>query len=132
MIPQYFDIEKFASDLSVQAKDSFPLDVPEDVKNFILKTIVEYIVLSGNWLKREKFNYSIDETILIIQLIGEWMFHKGIDNYKNNIPQEYWEHISQQLSVEIYESAKKSIAKGDTTEETINNVEVVVDKKIML
>ena len=68
----------------------------------------------------------MDQTRIICQLVGEWMFHKGIDNFKNEIPEEFWQPILQQIAFDIYETARKDILGGVDLDMIINNAENAV------
>ena len=126
MIPQDLNIEEFAQALAGQAAEAFPPELPDEVKQTVSQVVYEFIKIAGNALAGEQHSYNESETILVCQLVGEWMFHKGIDNYKNQIPQEYWKPILQQIAFAIFESAKNGVVNGATQDEIINNVEIAV------
>ena len=86
MIPQDFNVEEFAQALAGQAAEAFPPELPEEVKKIVTQVVYEFIKIAGNALNGEEHSYDQNETLLVCQLVGEWMFHKGIDNYKNQIP----------------------------------------------
>ena len=126
MIPKDLDLEEFAKSLSGQAGELFPPELPDVLKQTVIQVVYNFIKIAGNALNGEQRQYNQDETILVCQLVGEWMYHKGIDNYKNNIPQEYWEPILQQIAFAIFENAKNAVNEGKTQDEIINIAESAV------
>lgn len=127
MIPQDLNIEEFAQTLAGQAAEAFPPELPEEVKKTVTQVVYEFIKIAGNALGGEEHSYNQDETILICQLVGEWMYHKGIDNYKNQIPQEYWKPILQQIAFAIFEAAKNGVINGETQDNIISLAEQAVN-----
>ena len=119
MFSEKFDIEDFALDLSKQAQEIFPPEIPNNVKNFITQVIYEFIKIAYDALGKEERLYDVNESVLICQLVGEWMYHKGIDNYKNEIPQKYWKPILQQVAFAIWETAKEAIQSKNKEQDTI-------------
>ena len=126
MIPSDLDLEDFAKSLSGQAGELFPPELPDSLKQTVVQVVYNFIKIAGNALNGEQRQYNQDETILVCQLVGEWMYHKGIDNYKNNIPQEYWEPILQQIAFAIFENAKNAVNEGRNQDEIINIAENAV------
>ena len=104
MIPAELVLEDFAKDLATQASQAFPPDLPEQVKRIVTQVVYEFIKIAGDALNKEQHEYDVNESVLICQLFGEWMYHKGIDNFKNQIPQEYWRPILQQIAFAIFET----------------------------
>ena len=127
MIPQDLNIEEFAQTLAGQAAEAFPPELPEEVKKTVTQVVYEFIKIAGNALGNEEHSYNQNETILICQLVGEWMFHKGIDNYKNQIPQEYWKPILQQIAFAIFEAAKNGVIQGQNQDNIITLAENAVN-----
>ena len=127
MIPDELNLEEFAKDLASQASQAFPPELPEMVKKFITQVVYEFIVIAGKALKEEQRNYDINESVLICQLVGEWMYHKGIDNFKNQIPQEYWKPILQQIAFAIFETSKNAVASGDNQDAVIDKAQMAVE-----
>ncbi len=128
MIPggEEFNLEEFAQTLSSQAAEAFPPDLPDKVKKTIAQVVYEFIRISGNALSQDQRSYDINETVLVCQLVGEWMFHKGIDNYKNQIPEARWRDILQQLAFVIFEKAKNGVVEGVNQDAIISDVELAV------
>ncbi len=128
MIPQDANVPEFAQILSSQAKEAFSPDIPDNVKDYITKIIYEFINLAGKALNDDQENnYTMQQTQIICQLVGEWMFHKGIDNFKNEIPDEFWKPILQQIAFAVYETARRDILGGADLDTIINNAENAVN-----
>ncbi len=127
MIPAELKIEEFAKDLATQASQAFPPDLPESVKRFVTQIVYEFIKLAGDALNKEEHEYDINESVLICQLVGEWMYHKGIDNFKNQIQQEYWKPILQQIAFAIFETAKASVLASEDQNMIIDKVQASVE-----
>ena len=86
--------------------DSFSSDIPDTVKDFIVDIIREFMGIADDTLKNDKENkYTLQQTEIICQILGEWLFHKSIDNYKNEIPKEYWRPMLQQIAFVVYNTA---------------------------
>ena len=128
MIPQDFNVEEFAQALAGQAAEAFPPELPEEVKKIVTQVVYEFIKIAGNALKGEEHSYDQNETILVCQLVGEWMFHKGIDNYKNQIPQEYWKPILQQIAFAIFEASKAGVVQGKSQGDIVDLAENAVNE----
>ena len=126
MIPNDLNIEEFAQTLAGQAAEAFPPELPENIKQFVAQVVYEFINIAGNALNGEEQPYTAEQTVLICQLVGEWMFHKGIDNSKNQIPEEYWKPILQQIAFAIFESAKNGVMQGQNQDYIINLAEEAV------
>jgi len=129
MIPKVLNIEEFAKALATQAGELSPPELPDVVKKTVTQTVYSFIKIAGNALNNEKEQYNQDQTILICQLVGEWMYHKGIDNYKNQIPQEYWEAILQQIAFAIFEAAKNGVNNGESQDNIISLAENAVSSR---
>ena len=127
MIPAELNVEEFAQNLAEQAAQAFPPELPESLKKFVTQVVYEFIRIAGNALNSEPNNYSQDETVLVCQLVGEWMYHKGIDNYKNQIPEEYWKPILEQIAFSIFEIAKNSVLAKDDPTITIDKAQAAVE-----
>ena len=127
MIPSDLNVEEFAKNLAEQASQALPPELPDNVKKLVTQVVYEFIKIAGNALNGEERQYNIDESVLICQLVGEWMYHKGIDNYKNQIPQEYWKPILQQLAFAIFEAAKKAVIEGKPQDAVIDAAQVAVE-----
>ena len=129
MIPSDLNIEEFAKGLATQAGELFPPELPAVLKKTVTQTVYNFIKIAGNALNNEPREYNQDETILVCQLVGEWMYHKGIDNYKNQIPQEYWEPILQQIAFAIFESSKNAVNNGESQDNVISIAENAVKSR---
>ncbi|MDD3594053.1 MAG: hypothetical protein PHX18_05440 [Candidatus Gastranaerophilales bacterium] len=121
-------IESFAQNLATQAKDAFPQDLPQEVQQFISNTIYEFVKMAAEALSGDtNTNYSDEQAVFICQSIGEWMFHKGIDNYRNSIASEDWANVLQQIASVVFEVAKE-ITTGIDTQELVGKIEQYVQQ----
>lgn len=121
-------IESFAQSLASQANEAFPADLPEDVKQFISNTIYEFVKMAAEALSGDpNVQYTDDQAVFICQTIGEWMFHKGIDNYRNGIASEDWANVLQQIASVVFEVAKE-ITTGADAQELVGKVEQYVQQ----
>ncbi len=127
MIPKELNLEEFAQTLATEASKALPPELPDVVKKSVTKTVYDFIKIAGGALNNEKVQYDQNETILVCQLVGEWMYHKGIDNYKNQIPQEYWQPILQQIAFAIFEAAKNGVNQGQSQDDIIAAAENAVN-----
>jgi len=127
LIPNDLNVNEFAQNLASQAAQALPPELPDPVKKIITDVVYSFIKIAGDALSKEEREYNIDETVLICQLVGEWMYHKGIDNFKNQIPQEYWRPILQQIAFAIFEAAKNAVIQGEEQTAIIDAAEIAVN-----
>ncbi|MCR4880953.1 MAG: hypothetical protein K6A44_03265 [bacterium] len=131
MFSEYFYTEEFAKNLASQAMDAFDAEIPEDIRILITQVIYEFILISCDELAKDRYKYNTDNIVLISQLVGEWMYHRGVDNYKNDLPQEYWQSVLQKVAFDVYKAAKNSVQLGESRETTIDKANSASERVYM-
>lgn len=124
-----FNYAAFANDLTQQAGEVIPPDINSDDAKFILDIISRFCNMAGDALVKEKDSkLDSDGASLIVQFIGEWIFHKSIDLIRANIEYKYREGILQKVAFTVFDIAKKAIENELPQEELIQLVETHVKK----
>ena len=124
-----FNPEAFARDLSSQAKDVAPPDIKAEDINFIVDIIYRFCKMAGEALLKEA-NSKLDstKTSIVVQFIGEWIFHKSVDIIRAEVAPELREGILQKVAFTVFDIAKKAIENEMPQEQLINLVEAQVKK----
>lgn len=124
-----FNFEAFAKDLSEQASQVVPQDISKEDKEFIITIIHRFCLMAGDALvKEENSQLTSEEASLVVQFIGEWIFHKSVDIIRAKIEPKYRESILQKIAFTVFEIAKKAVEKKLPQEQLISLVEIQVKK----
>jgi len=124
-----FDYQAFAADLSSQASAVIPADIKKPDREFIIQIIKNFCLMAGDALvKEENSKLSASEASLVVQFIGEWIFHKSIDIIRAGIEPKYREGILQKVAFTVFDIAKKAVEKDIPQEQLISLVEAQVIK----
>ena len=105
------NIENYIIDLCNQAEKIMPEDISVASQKEIVSTIYNFLKVAYEALSKED-NISHEDALLIMQFIGEWIFHKSIDMKRAGIEKKYIEGIQQKIAFTIYEIAKMAIKKN--------------------
>ena len=107
MATKDFDYENFAQNLAAQAQDLVPQDFNDVQKQYVINTLGNFALLSGQTLAQDpNLNFNAEQSITITQIIAEWSFHKSVDVIRSGIPQQYWDPVMQQIAYTILENKK--------------------------
>ncbi len=124
-----FNSEAFARDLSSQAKQVVPTDIQKNDVEFVVDIIYRFCKMAGDALMGEKDSkLNASEACLVVQFIGEWIFHKSIDVVRAGIAQELREGILQKVAFTVFDIAKKAIENEIPQDQLIALVEAQVKK----
>jgi hypothetical protein len=124
-----FDYNEFAMNLSGQASQVVPADISEADKKFVITTVHQFCVMSGEALANDQsVSLTADEASLIVQFIGEWSFHKAVDLIRGNVSPNLREGILQRVAFTVFEVAKLAVTKRMPNEQIIPLVEHHVTK----
>lgn len=124
-----FDYKTFAQELASQADGLLPPDFQDFQKKYVINTINNFSTLCGEAVYNDdKSNFTLDQAMLITQIIAEWSFHKSVDIIKAGILPDYWDGIMQKIAFTIFEIAKQTITKGLSQDEILQIVEHHVKK----
>lgn len=124
-----FDYKTFAQELSAQADGLLPASFQEFQKKYVINTINNFATLCGEAIYNDdKANFTVDQAMLLTQIIAEWSFHKSVDIVKAGILPDYWDSIMQKIAFTIFEIGKQTILNGLPQEEVLQIVEHHVKK----
>lgn len=124
-----FDYKAFAQELASQADGLLPPDFQDFQRKYVVNTISNFSTLCGEAVYNDdKSNFTLDQAMLITQIIAEWSFHKSVDIIKAGILPDYWDGIMQKIAFTIFEIAKQTITKGLSQDEILQIVEHHVKK----
>lgn len=122
-----FDPKAFADDLTGQAKEVIPADLPQQEKDFIGNTLHRYCLLAGEALVNDNSaNLNAQQVSIITQFIGEWTFHKSIDLIRSGIPLDKCDPVLQKVAFAVFEEARDVIMNNVEQNEAISRVENAV------
>ena len=126
---QNFNYEEFAANLTQQAGAVIPPDVKGEGRAFIVDIIQKFCNMACEALvKEENSKLDAQKASLVVQFIGEWIFHKAIDLIRAKIEPEYREGILQKVAFTVYEIAKRALESDMPQDDLINLVESHVKK----
>lgn len=124
-----FDYQGFAQELASQAGELLPAEFQNFQREYVIKTIKNFAALSGEAIcNDEKANFTLEQAMLVTQIIAEWSFHKSVDLIKSGILPDYWDGVMQKIAFTIFEIAKQSINQGVSQDEVLKIVEHHVRK----
>lgn len=105
--------QEFSKDLAQQAINYVPADLTEDQRSYVAKKVFDFSLIAGNHLV-ERYNDKLndDQARTIIQFIGEWTFHKGVDTIRAGVPQSHWDEVLQQVAFAALQMAIQSFLEG--------------------
>ena len=125
-----YAFENFIEELCKQAKEIIPEDINVFDRKYIINTVYNFLrVAYYDGLEKTEESFNVEESKTLIQLIGEWIFHKGIDLKRAKIEREYSDKILQNVAFVVYEIAKQAITKNLSQDELIQVVEHHVKKE---
>lgn len=124
-----FDYKTFAQELSAQADGLLPAEFQDFQRKYVVNTINNFATLCGEAIYNDdKANFTLEQAMLITQIIAEWSFHKSVDIIKAGILPDYWDGIMQKIAFTIFEIGKQTISKGLPQDEILQIVEHHVKK----
>ena len=124
-----FDYEAFAKDLSSQVDSVIPPDISPEDKDYITSVIYRMCKMAGEALvKAKESKLTAQQAALVVQIIGEWLFHKSIDSMRAGIAPQYRDGILQKVAFTVFDITQKAIEKQIPQEQLIELVEVHVKK----
>ncbi len=130
MATKDFNYEEFAQNLAAQAQELVPQDFNDVQKQYVINTLGNFAMLSGQTLAQDpNLNFNAEQSITITQIIAEWSFHKSVDVIRSGIPQQYWDPIMQQIAYTIFEIAKQTFSQGLPHDKILELIEHHVKKK---
>ena len=124
-----FNYKDFAKNLVSEANKMIPKDISLDDGDFIIEIIGKFCALAGGGIEDDKtLEVNIEIAKFIIQIIGEWTYHKSIDLIRGNIPLEHREPILQKIAFAIFEVIKQNVKNNVENSEIVELVDKEVQK----
>lgn len=124
-----FNYKDFAKNLASEANKMIPKDISLDDGDFIIEIIGKFCELAGGGIEDDKdLEVNIETAKFIIQIIGEWTYHKSIDLTRSNVPLEHREPILQKIAFAIFEVIKQSVKNHVENHEIIELADKEVQK----
>lgn len=118
-----FNYQEFAQNMVQQASEAVPPEIDEQYKNFLVNVIYDFAIKAGEALVTEEGTLLTAENVqVIIQYIGEWIFHKGIELIHSQIPPDHWLTILQTIAGGIFEAGKNAFIAGNLDEATVRTL----------
>ena len=95
-----FDIDAFIDNIATQAQDIFPDDIGNKTQTFIEKMFDKFLRMTNEAIDNNYSDaeFSVEDKVLLLQVIAEWTFHKTIDLDRAKIPFECWESMLQKVA----------------------------------
>lgn len=124
-----FNYKDFAKNLASEANKMIPIDISLDDGDFIIEIIGKFCELAGGGIEDDKdLEVNTEIAKFIIQIIGEWTYHKSIDLTRSNIPLEHREPILQKIAFAIFEVIKQSVKNNVENSEIVELADKEVQK----
>lgn len=124
-----FDYKGFAEELSSQAVNLLPKNFQDFQRNYVVNTIKNFATLCGEALNNEENSpFTLDQAMLMTQIIAEWSFHKSVDTIRSGIMPDHWDGIMQKVAFTIFEISKQAILQKVSQDEILEIVEHHVKK----
>ena len=122
-----FDEKAFAYEyirMVSHAKELLPNDLNVSQKEYIIKTLRDYIMQTERALYNDKsLKLTVEQTAFITEIIATWTFHKSVDLFRANIDEKYWDSILQKIAFTIFEVAKQAVIRDLSKEQLLQVVE---------
>lgn len=126
-----FDYKQFANKIAEDTSKITPDDIPVNIKNKILKRVIDYALLSGEALENASDSFLTSQKMFIIKSVSKWTFYKSIDITRAEIEEDLHENILQSIAFYVYEIAKQACLKSIPQEKAIQAIEIHVNKQFI-
>ncbi len=124
-----FDYKEFAGNITEQAEQLAPADMDTKDKDYLVKTMMNFIMLSGEALDNDDtLSLNAEQAAIVCQIIAEWSFRKTVDLSRSGIDFKYWDAILQKIAYTIFEICKQAIQRKLSWDKLVQAVEYHVVK----
>lgn len=104
-----FNPSAFAENLARNAGEFIPADFSQPQRNYVSKKLFDFCNMAGDALVNDtNASLSGEQIESIVQMLGEWTFHKSIDLIRANLQAEICDHVLQQVAFAVFEAGKHS------------------------
>jgi len=119
-----FDHISFIATLMKEAYEIIPAQVSQERKEFILNSIYDCCNLVFDKISNDKKNiFNENQIQFIMQLVGEWTFHKALDLVTAEIDSDISTKVLLRISCAIYKIACDLYQKDKDEDDIIEPVE---------
>ena len=122
-----FDYKAFAESMKEQAQELVPQEFSEEDKTYLLNTLYNFVLMSGEVLVKEN-KLDENQVQLLIQIIAEWTFNKSCKLIQSQVPQGYWDNILQNIAFTIFQVGKEVFERNLEQKEILDKIEQNVEK----
>ena len=122
-----FDYKAFAQSMKEQAQEIVPKEFSKENKQYLVDTLYNFTLMSGEALAKEG-ELKEDDAIMLVQIIAEWTFHKTCDLIRSQVPKEHWDNILQHIAFKVFEVGKKTMNGNLNQAEFLEDVEKQVNE----
>lgn len=122
-----FDYKAFAENMKEQAQELVPQEFSEEDKQYLLTTLYNFTLMSGEALVKES-KLDENQVQLLIQIIAEWTFNKSCNLIQSQVPQGYWDNILQNIAFTIFQVGKEVFERNLEQKEILDKIEQNVEK----
>lgn len=122
-----FDYKAFAQSMKEQAEDIVPKEFSKENKQYLADILYNFTLMSGQTLAKEG-ELKENDTIILVQVISEWTFHKTCDLIRSQVPKEHWDNILQHIAFKVFEVGKKAMKENVEQEELLHDIEKQVNE----
>ena len=122
-----FDYKAFAESMKDQAQDLVPQEFSEEDKTYLLSTLYNFALMSGEALVKQ-YDLEDEQAISLTQIVCEWTFHKSCDLIRSQVPKNCWDNILQKIAFTVFEVGRQSFERNISQEDMLTAIEYHVNK----
>lgn len=125
-----FDIDAFIDNIATQAQDIFPDDIGNKTQTFIEKMFDKFLRMTNEAIDNNYSDaeFSVEDKVLLLQVIAEWTFHKTIDLDRAKLPFEFWESILQKIAFAVFDVFQNGVSANCARKAIIMGIEYHVNQ----
>lgn len=122
-----FDYKAFAQSMKEQAQELVPQEFSEEDKTYLLNTLYNFALMSGEALVKQ-YDLEDEQAISLTQIVSEWTFHKSCDLIRSQVPKNCWDNILQKIAFTVFEVGRQSFERNISQEDMLTAIEHHVNK----
>lgn len=122
-----FDYKAFAESMKEQAQELVPQEFSEEDKTYLLSTLYNFALMSGEALVKQ-YDLEDEQAISLTQIVSEWTFHKSCDLIRSQVPKNCWDNILQKIAFTVFEVGRQSFERNIPQEDMLTAIEHHVNK----
>ncbi len=122
-----FYYKEFAELMKTQAQEIVPQEFSEEDKQYLLTTLYNFALMSGEALVNQ-YKLEEEQTACLTQVVCEWTFHKSCDLIRSQVPKNCWDNILQKIAFTVFEVGRQSFERNISHEDMLTAIEYNVNK----